>query len=31
MVTLNIYSHTFEEAQAKAADAVADLLASRMA
>ena len=29
--TLNIYSHTFEEAQAKAADAVADLLAHKMA
>ena len=29
--TLNIYSHTFEEAQVKAAEAVADLLASRMA
>lgn len=29
--TLNIYSHTFEEAQAKAADAVADLLTHKMA
>lgn len=29
--TLNIYAHTFEEAQARASEAVADLLASKMA
>ena len=29
--TLNIYAHTFEETQARASEAVADLLASKMA